>query len=99
MQIRKSKLFLSKFDSIYLFYLWPVEALLHTVFCIVHFRHPMFPLMALMFEKCEQASSVSDMPTPESIVEDIQVFLLHQEKEQTSLLSGDPELDNLVRVN
>lgn len=54
--------------------------------------------MALMFERCEQASAATDFPSPEGIVSDIQSFLLHQEKENNTLLIGDEDLDNLVRV-
>lgn len=54
--------------------------------------------MALMFERCEQASAASDFPSPDGILSDIQAFILHQEKEKKNLLSGDEDLDNLVYV-
>ena len=55
--------------------------------------------MALMFEKCEQASSATDFPSPEGVLQDMQAFIVHQEKEKKSLLSGDEDLDNLVCIN
>lgn len=60
------------------------------------YTHPLFPLMALMFERCEQASSATDFPSPEGVLADMQAFVLHQEKEKKSLLSGDDDLDNLM---
>lgn len=60
------------------------------------YSHPMFPLMALMFERCEQASAAYEFPSPDGIVADIQAFVMHQEKEKKSLLSGDEDLDNLM---
>lgn len=60
------------------------------------YAHPMFPLMALMFERCEQASASSDFPSPDGILSDIQAFIMHQEKEKKDLLSGDEDLDNLM---
>ncbi|XP_071094991.1 homeobox protein PKNOX1-like [Haliotis cracherodii] len=60
------------------------------------YRHPLFPLMALLFEKCEQASHSHDCPTSESFDVDIQAFVQHQEKERKAFFSDDNELDNLM---
>ncbi|XP_046553524.1 LOW QUALITY PROTEIN: homeobox protein PKNOX1-like [Haliotis rubra] len=60
------------------------------------YRHPLFPLMALLFEKCEQASHSHDCPTSESFDVDIQAFVQHQEKEHKAFFSDDNELDNLM---
>ncbi|XP_052805413.1 homeobox protein PKNOX1-like [Mya arenaria] len=60
------------------------------------YKHPLFPLMAMLFEKCEQASASCDVASPQSISEDMQVFLMHQEKENTPLLEENGELDNLI---
>ncbi|KAK6173811.1 hypothetical protein SNE40_017205 [Patella caerulea] len=60
------------------------------------YRHPLFPLMALLFDKCEQATQSSDIPSSESFDNDIQAFLQHQKKENKTVFSDDTELDNLM---
>lgn len=59
-------------------------------------RHPLFPLMELLFVKCEQASQTSDCPSSDSFDVDIQTFVQRQEKERKPFFSEDTELDNLV---
>lgn len=63
--------------------------------CCVH-RHPLFPLLALLFEKCEQSTLSSDCITSASFDVDIENFVRCQEKEGKPFFSEDPELDNLV---
>ncbi|XP_060073996.1 homeobox protein PKNOX1-like [Ylistrum balloti] len=60
------------------------------------YGHPLFPLMALLFEKCEQASQTSDCPSSDSFDVDIQAFVHHQEKDRKPFFSEDPELDALM---
>ena len=59
-------------------------------------RHPLFPLLALLFEKCEQSTLSSDCITSASFDVDIENFGRCQEKEGNPFFSEDPELDNLV---
>lgn len=59
-------------------------------------RHPLFPLLALLFEKCEQSTLSSDCITSASFDVDIENFVRCQEKEGNPFFSEDPELDNLV---
>ena len=54
--------------------------------------------MALMFERCEQASASPDFPSSENFDSDIQAFILHQEKEKKSLFVNDSDLDTLVSI-
>lgn len=61
-------------------------------------RHPLFPLLSLLFEKCEQSTQSSDCVTSASLDIDIQNFVHNQEKEAKALFSEDTELDNLVRM-
>ncbi|GAA6078254.1 homeobox protein PKNOX1 isoform X1 [Tachysurus ichikawai] len=61
------------------------------------YRHPLFPLLALLFEKCEQSTQRSECVTSASFDMDIQNFVRSQDKENKSFFSEDPELDNLVR--
>ncbi|KAF4075177.1 hypothetical protein AMELA_G00231620 [Ameiurus melas] len=60
------------------------------------YRHPLFPLLALLFEKCEQSTQRSECVTSASFDMDIQNFVRSQDKESKSFFSEDPELDNLM---
>ncbi|XP_041373353.1 homeobox protein PKNOX2-like [Gigantopelta aegis] len=60
------------------------------------YRHPLFPLMALLFEKCEQASLSSDCPSSDSFDVDIQAFVRHQESERKPFFSDDADLNGLM---
>ncbi|MGH0142463.1 UNVERIFIED_CONTAM: hypothetical protein FKN15_038859 [Acipenser sinensis] len=60
------------------------------------YRHPLFPLLALLFEKCEQATQGSECITSASFDVDIENFVHQQEQEHKPFFSEDPELDNLV---
>ncbi|XP_076011305.1 homeobox protein PKNOX1.1 isoform X1 [Genypterus blacodes] len=60
------------------------------------YRHPLFPLLALLFEKCEQSTLSSDCITSASFDVDIEHFVRDQEKEGRPFFSEDPELDNLM---
>lgn len=59
-------------------------------------RHPLFPLLTLLFEKCEQATQGSECITSASFDVDIENFVHQQEQEHKPFFSDDPELDNLV---
>ena len=61
-------------------------------------RHPLFPLLALLFEKCEQATQGSECITSASFDVDIENFVHQQEQVHKPFFSEDPELDNLVRL-
>uniref|UniRef100_A0A3B5MKG9 Pbx/knotted 1 homeobox 2 n=1 Tax=Xiphophorus couchianus TaxID=32473 RepID=A0A3B5MKG9_9TELE len=63
---------------------------------LVSFRHPLFPLLALLFEKCEQATQGSECITSASFDVDIENFVHQQEREHKPFFSEDPELDNLM---
>ncbi|XP_076858709.1 homeobox protein PKNOX1.1 isoform X2 [Brachyhypopomus gauderio] len=60
------------------------------------YRHPLFPLLALLFEKCEQSTQSSDCVTSASFDVDIENFVRSQEKDGKAFFSEDPELDNLM---
>lgn len=60
------------------------------------YRHPLFPLLTLLFEKCEQATQGSECITPASFDVDIENFVHQQEQEHKPFFSDDPELDNLM---
>ena len=60
------------------------------------FRHPLFPLLALLFEKCELATQSNECPTSESFNLDIQAFVQHQDRESKPFLSDNQEVNDLV---
>jgi hypothetical protein len=60
------------------------------------YRHPLFPLVAMLFEKCEQATSTPDCPPADSFDVDIHAFVHQQEQDGKPFFSDDPDLDNLV---
>lgn len=62
------------------------------------YKHPLFPLLALLFERCEQATQSSDNSTSESFNMDIQAFVQHQERDRKPFLINDPEIDGLVSL-
>uniref|UniRef100_A0A8C5MZR1 Homeobox domain-containing protein n=1 Tax=Leptobrachium leishanense TaxID=445787 RepID=A0A8C5MZR1_9ANUR len=71
------------------------------------YGHPLFPLLALVFEKCELATCSprdnsgsfpgGDVCSSDSFNEDIAVFA-KQVRTEKPLFSSNPELDNLVRT-
>lgn len=62
-------------------------------------RHPLFPLLALLFEKCELSTLSSECITSASFDVDIENFVRSQEKDGKPFFSEDPELDNLVSLH
>lgn len=62
------------------------------------FRHPLFPLLALLFERCEQATQSAAISNSESFNMDIQAFVQHQERDRKPFLINDTEIDGLVSV-
>ncbi|XP_074070003.1 homeobox protein PKNOX1 isoform X5 [Macrotis lagotis] len=62
------------------------------------YRHPLFPLLALLFEKCEQSTQGSEGTTSASFDVDIENFVRKQEKEGKPFFCEDPETDNLMQV-
>jgi len=62
------------------------------------FRHPLFPLLALLFERCEQATQSAAISNSESFNMDIQAFVQHQERDRKPFLIDDTEIDGLVCI-
>uniref|UniRef100_A0A6I8P911 PBX/knotted 1 homeobox 1 n=1 Tax=Ornithorhynchus anatinus TaxID=9258 RepID=A0A6I8P911_ORNAN len=60
------------------------------------YRHPLFPLLALLFDKCEQSTQGSEGTTSASFDVDIENFVRKQEKEGKPFFCEDPETDNLM---
>jgi hypothetical protein len=60
------------------------------------YRHPLFPLLAMLFDKCEWATGSQEGPSSQVIQSDIRSFLLHLGQDGKSLMSGNDETDSLV---
>ncbi|XP_065226530.1 homeobox protein PKNOX2-like isoform X2 [Planococcus citri] len=60
------------------------------------YKHPLFPLLALVFERCEQATQCAEIPNSEGFNMDIQAFVQHQEKDKRPFLTNDAEVDGLM---
>ncbi|XP_072254608.1 homeobox protein PKNOX1 [Pyxicephalus adspersus] len=60
------------------------------------YRHPLFPLLALLFEKCEGCTQGSEGTTSASFDMDIETFVRRQHKEGKDFFSEDPETDSLM---
>lgn len=63
------------------------------------YRHPLFPLLALLFERCELATQSSDPQSSDAFNLDIQAFVQHQERDRKPFLANEPEIDGLVSKN
>jgi len=55
-------------------------------------------LLALLFERCEQATQSAAISNSESFNMDIQAFVQHQERDRKPFLINDTEIDGLVCV-
>nr|UEK51538.1 PKNOX/Meis N-ter domain protein [Parasacculina yatsui] len=60
------------------------------------YEHPLFPLLALLLEKCELATHSGDFICGDSLVSDVQTFLRHQQRDRKPFLSSQPEIDELM---
>ena len=65
----------------------------------IFFRHPLFPLLALLFEKCELATQSSECPSTESFNLDIQAFVQHQGREGKPFFTDNHDVNDLVSLN
>jgi len=60
------------------------------------YKHPLFPLLALLFEKCELATQSAECPSSEGFNVDIQAFVQHQQQDKRPLLSDNEEANELM---
>lgn len=60
------------------------------------YKHPLFPLLALLFERCELATQSSDAQSSDAFNLDIQAFVQHQERDRKPFLANEPEIDGLM---
>jgi len=63
------------------------------------YKHPLFPLLALLFEKCELATQSPDSANTDSFNIDVQTFVQHQQKDKKAFFSGNKEVDDLMIIS
>ena len=68
------------------------------MFVFVPCRHPLFPVLALLFEKCELATQSVECPSSDGFNSDLQVFIQQQQRDKKPFLSDNPEANELVRL-
>ncbi|XP_039253898.1 homeobox protein PKNOX2-like isoform X1 [Styela clava] len=59
-------------------------------------NHPLFVLLEMLFEKCEQATQGDEAPTSSAFDEELQEFVRQRQYEMTPILTNDSEIDNLM---
>lgn len=63
-------------------------------------RHPLFPLLALLLERCEQATGGTEASGGcDAFAADLRAFVQHQQRDRKPFLVDDPEIDGLVNEN
>ncbi|XP_062531292.1 homeobox protein PKNOX2 isoform X2 [Bombyx mori] len=60
------------------------------------YKHPLFPLLALLLERCEQATAGVEPPAADAFGADLQAFVQHQRRDRRPFLVDDPEIDGLM---
>ncbi|XP_014355337.2 homeobox protein PKNOX2 isoform X1 [Papilio machaon] len=60
------------------------------------YKHPLFPLLALLLERCEQATAGAEAPAADAFGADLQAFVQHQRRDRRPFLVDDPEIDGLM---
>merc|ERR1719163_195492 len=60
------------------------------------YKHPLFPLLALLFEKCELATQSPECPSSDSFNQDIQTFVQHQQRDKKAFFTENQEVNDLT---
>ncbi|XP_077284013.1 homeobox protein PKNOX1-like isoform X3 [Arctopsyche grandis] len=60
------------------------------------YKHPLFPLLALLLERCEAATGGCEAPGCEAFAADLRAFVQHQQRDRKPFLVDDPEIDGLM---
>ncbi|XP_023322911.1 homeobox protein PKNOX2 isoform X2 [Eurytemora carolleeae] len=60
------------------------------------YKHPLFPLLALLFEKCELATQSPDCPSSDSFNQDIHTFISHHQRDNKPFFTQDEEVNDLM---
>ena len=70
-----------------------------TITIFYFYRHPLYPLLALLFEKCELATQSPDSANTDSFNIDVQTFAQHQQRDKKPFFSGNKEVDDLMLIS
>lgn len=62
------------------------------------YRHPLFPLLAMLLEKCELATQTNECPTSATFDNDIKNYIMQHNRDGKPFFTDDQELDNLVSI-
>lgn len=60
------------------------------------YRHPLFPLLGTIFEKCEVATNSLDTVNSQTFDQEIKSFIMQQAKEGKPFFTDDADTDQLV---
>ncbi len=60
------------------------------------YRHPLFPLLGTIFEKCEVATNSLDSVNSQTFDQEIKSFIMQQAKEGKPFFTDDADTDQLV---
>eukprot|EP00118_Oscarella_pearsei_P020562 m.223735 g.223735 ORF g.223735 m.223735 type:complete len:232 (+) comp39983_c0_seq39:833-1528(+) len=60
------------------------------------YQHPLFPLLLMLFEKCELATQTTECPSARSIDSDIRLFVAQMQSAGKSLLADSHDVDSLM---
>lgn len=63
------------------------------------YKHPLYPLLALLFEKCELATQSPDSASTDSFNIDVQTFVQHQQRDKKPFFTGNKEVDDLMIIS
>ena len=69
-----------------------VVLLYKKIIILLYFRHPLYPLLALLFEKCELATQSPDSANTDSFNVDVQTFV-----QVTYILYHKAKISNLIK--
>ena len=62
----------------------------------VYYRHPLFPLLSTLFEKCELATKSIESSTTYNFNADAQSFIEQKVKDEKEIACEDNEVNELV---
>lgn len=62
------------------------------------YRHPLLPLLAKLFEKCEQSTQTCELTPANAFDNEIKNGILQMNREGKSFYTEDRDLDNLVSI-
>lgn len=62
------------------------------------YRHPLLPLLAKLFEKCEQSTQTCECTPANAFDNEIKNGILQMNREGKPFYTDDRDLDNLVRM-